>query len=221
MTPRASVLVVDPPWSFGDKLPGAGRGAAKHYGTLSPAEICAFPLPPLERDCVLFLWRVASQVREANAVISAWGFEPTGGELKWVKLTPASAGCVLVRDPLVSEEEFEAAMASLPKAARKVVERLTGKMHFGMGRTVRNSDEVCVIARRGKPVIRGASERSVFFAPMPTTEEGRARHSAKPQRFYDLVERITEGPIVELFARRHQPGPRWTCFGNELEHAAP
>lgn len=218
---RASVLVADPPWRFGDSLPGPKRGAASHYGTLTTAEICAFPLPPLERDAVLFLWRVATQVREANAVMRAWGFEPTGGELKWVKLTPASAGCMLVRDPLVPDEDFEAALAGLPKAAREKVERLIGKMHFGMGRTVRNSDEVCIIGRRGKPAIRGASERSVFFAPMPTTPDGRARHSAKPQRFYDLVERITEGPIVELFARRQQPGPRWTCYGNELKHAAP
>ncbi len=31
----ASVLVADPPWRFGDKLPGEKRGASKHYSTLS------------------------------------------------------------------------------------------------------------------------------------------------------------------------------------------
>lgn len=79
-------LVADPPWRFGDKLPGPGRGAEKHYPTLSIADLCAFALPPLAADAYLFLWRVSSQVAEAYRVVEAWGFTPKT-ELVWVKRT--------------------------------------------------------------------------------------------------------------------------------------
>lgn len=83
MTP-ARVLLADPPWKFGDALPGKKRGAASHYACLTPSEIARFPLPPLADDAVLFLWRVASMVEEALFVARAWGFTPKS-ELVWVK----------------------------------------------------------------------------------------------------------------------------------------
>ena len=80
------LLVADPPWRFSDKLPGPGRGAAKHYPTLDAARIEMFPLPPLADDCALFLWRVAAMQEEALAVARAWGFAPKT-ELVWEKKT--------------------------------------------------------------------------------------------------------------------------------------
>jgi N6-adenosine-specific RNA methylase IME4 len=83
---------------------------------------------------------------------------------------------------------------------RKV--RESGKLHFGMGRTLRAAHETCIVATRGKPKPKNLSTRSIFD-----------RHSAKPEIFCDLVEALCEGPYVELFARRQRPG--WTCFGDE------
>lgn len=80
------VICADPPWRFGDTLPGPGRGAAKHYPTLSVAELCAFPLPPLQPNAALFLWRVAAMQQEALDVITAWGFT-LKSELVWIKST--------------------------------------------------------------------------------------------------------------------------------------
>jgi N6-adenosine-specific RNA methylase IME4 len=80
------VVVADPPWSFGDKLPGASRGAERNYVVMSVADICKFTLPPIADDAYLFLWRVASQVEQAYAVVRAWGFVPKT-ELVWRKLT--------------------------------------------------------------------------------------------------------------------------------------
>ncbi len=82
----AHVIAADPPWSFNDKLPGPGRGAAKHYDVLAIDGICSFPLPPLADDAVLFMWRVSSQVEEAYRVVRAWGFTPKS-ELVWLKRT--------------------------------------------------------------------------------------------------------------------------------------
>lgn len=44
-----------------------------------------------------------------------------------------------------------------------------------------------------------------------------ATHSAKPEAFLDLVEQVSPGPYLELFARRQRLG--WDTYGNEaLEH---
>jgi len=43
----------------------------------------------------------------------------------------------------------------------------------------------------------------------------RGRHSEKPEAFQDIVERVSPGPRIELFARRLRLG--WTVWGNEVE----
>ena len=78
------LLVADPPWAFGDSLPGPKRGAAAHYATLSVEEICRFPLPRIADEALLLLWRVASMPEEALRVVREWGFVPKS-EIVWVK----------------------------------------------------------------------------------------------------------------------------------------
>lgn len=80
------VLCADPPWKFGDALPGPNRGAEKNYACLTVEELCAFPLPPLADDCTLFLWRVASMQQEALDVVKAWDFT-VKTEAVWLKKT--------------------------------------------------------------------------------------------------------------------------------------
>jgi len=82
---RYRVLVSDPPWRFEDKL-GRKRGAERQYAVLPFDELAALPLPPLEKDAFLFLWRVSSQVEEACRLIRAWGFVPKS-EVAWLKKT--------------------------------------------------------------------------------------------------------------------------------------
>lgn len=81
-----AVLCADPPWRFGDKLPGPRRGAEKHYPTLSVADLCRFPLPTFAADAHLFMWRVSSMQQEALDVGKAWGFT-LKSEMVWRKLT--------------------------------------------------------------------------------------------------------------------------------------
>ena len=77
-----------------------------------------------------------------------------------------------------------------------------GKRHFGMGRTVRMEHEICIIARAGEDPRRSSeAHRSTFEAQTPTGARGHAKHSAKPDEFYALVEQLAAGPYVELFAR--------------------
>jgi N6-adenosine-specific RNA methylase IME4 len=61
--------------------------------------------------------------------------------------------------------------------------------------------------------------RSYEAAPVDTRWFAwpRGRHSEKPGAFYDLVERVSPGPRLELFARTQRLG--WDTWGNEaLNH---
>lgn len=80
------VVCADPAWPFGDKLPGPGRGAQKHYKTMSVNDICRFPLPEMEFDAHLFLWRVAAMQESALMVARLWGFA-VKAEIVWLKQT--------------------------------------------------------------------------------------------------------------------------------------
>jgi N6-adenosine-specific RNA methylase IME4 len=184
------LVVADPPWSFGDSLPGKTRGAAKQYRTMSYQEIVEYNIPGLgsvnsvaDEDSILLLWRVSSMLEDALAVCRGWGFRPHS-ELVWVKTRSP-------KKPIDSEYDLA----------------------FGMGRIVRGAHETCLIGLRGSAAISvtNRSIRSVFFAP-------RGPHSAKPDKFYSIAESMTPGPRIELFARRARP--RWSQVGDELEGAA-
>lgn len=84
MGTKVAALCADPPWKFGDKLPGKSRGAEKNYTVMTTEEIMRLPLPPLADDGLLFLWRVSSMVEDAYRVMRAWGFEPKT-EIVWRK----------------------------------------------------------------------------------------------------------------------------------------
>ena len=198
MTAPARILAADPPWRYDDPLPGPSRGAARHYETMTMPELQAFKLPPIAPEAWLFLWYTTAFKREAELLVDAWGFDPTGAELTWVKTTRDAP---FVLDPL----------ARLGGGASGGFANLA----FGMGRTVRNCDERCIIARRGRPRPASRSVRSVFFAPQPRhPTSGKIWHSAKPDRFYQLAEELAgEGPRVELFARTARPG--WQALGLE------
>ena len=207
------LLVADPPWPFKDKLPGPKRGAESHYRVLSIPDLLRFPLPPIADDAALFLWRVASQQREALDVAAAWGFV-VKSESVWEKRRRCGRcnGTGQVGRRLVMVQHatsLEGSPVFCPNCGGA-----GDNLQFGMGRSVRASHEVCLIATRGRPTRLSASERSVLVARMPEDARGRPIHSAKPDAFYDLAARLYDGPRGELFARRLRDG--WWQDGDEL-----
>ncbi len=65
-------------------------------------------------------------------------------------------------------------------------------------------------SRKGEPSAIGRATTRWFTWP-------RGRHSEKPEAFLDLVEQVSPGPYLELFARRQRLG--WDTWGDEaLEH---
>jgi N6-adenosine-specific RNA methylase IME4 len=87
MSTAPIVIVSDPPWMFGDKLPGHGRGASKHYSCMDVVGIVgAMASCDAHDNAVLFLWRVAAMQAEALEVARQLSFT-VKSELVWQKLT--------------------------------------------------------------------------------------------------------------------------------------
>ena len=124
----------------------------------------------------------------------------------------------LWRVAIMVEEAYGVARAwgFEPNKGEMVWAKMTkcGKRHFGMGYIVRGSHEVCLIATRGKPLIRHHSQRSLFEAPMPYDENGKIIHSAKPDEFFRIVAGLYDGPRASIYERKRRDG--FDCFGNEL-----
>jgi len=129
-------------------------------------------------------------------------------------LEAPSAILFLWRLASMPEEAYQVARAwgFVPKS-ELVWQKLTknGKHHFGMGSYTRASHETCIIAVKGKPSLARPAirnQRSTFEAPV-------GRHSAKPDEFYQIVERMYPDSVpYELFARVARIG--WCQEGDEL-----
>lgn len=82
----------------------------------------------------------------------------------------------------------------------------------GMGYYLRNNTESCIFATRGRPMVPAEKAMSTWF------QWPRLRHSEKPKEFFEVVERVSPGPRVELFARSAREG--WDSWGNESDNSA-
>jgi N6-adenosine-specific RNA methylase IME4 len=85
------------------------------------------------------------------------------------------------------------------------------KPGLGMGGTFRNSHELILLGERGKCDLKRRNQGTWFTLPNPRD------NSAKPDGFLDLVESVSHGPYLSMFARRQRLG--WDTWGNEaLNH---
>lgn len=91
-------------------------------------------------------------------------------------------------------------------------------MGLGFGGAFCNTTEFVLFCRRGslKPTRRWDS--TWFSWSRPYIGNGGPTHSAKPEHLLDVVEQVSPGPYVELFARRHRLG--WDVWGNESANTA-
>ncbi len=95
------------------------------------------------------------------------------------------------------------------------------KNQMGLGAFPRPAHEILLVCRRGKlPFAGPRNVRSVqHWKCVYLENNGGKRHSAKPQAALDLVESVSPGPYVELFARPpHRLG--WDVHGFESANTA-
>lgn len=82
-----------------------------------------------------------------------------------------------------------------------------GNARIGMGYWTRKQTEMCLLFTRGKVKRKDKGVREIIDAP-------RREHSRKPDETYSRIERLVDGPYLELFARQAWPG--WTAWGNQV-----
>lgn len=82
----------------------------------------------------------------------------------------------------------------------------------GVGFYFRNVTELLLFG------IRGTNNRTLAPGRRQTNilVSRKREHSRKPDQQYDLIERCSPGPYLEMFARHGQP--RWTVWGNEAQN---
>lgn len=78
---------------------------------------------------------------------------------------------------------------------------------LGMGFYYRNMTEHVLFGVRGVCKSLRKDTRNHFTAP-------KTGHSEKPAAFYDMVESMSPGPYLDVFARRHRFS--WDVYGNEV-----
>jgi N6-adenosine-specific RNA methylase IME4 len=85
-------------------------------------------------------------------------------------------------------------------------------LQIGIGQYFRGCTEPCLFGVRGQceyrttPDGKRAQGRTGFISP-------RTEHSVKPEEFRAVIERVSHGPYLEMFARRPVEG--WDLWGNE------
>lgn len=85
------------------------------------------------------------------------------------------------------------------------------KFRLGLGNYLRNATEHVLFATRGRAPVNFNSQPTWINAPVQD-------HSHKPEEQYALIERVSSGPYLELFARRRPSSSAdWSVWGNEVD----
>lgn len=96
---------------------------------------------------------------------------------------------------------------------RYITNLVWAKPSFGIGRYFRGQHEICLFAVKGNGWAIRTSANNI------STLVGKGllpkrRHSQKPDEMYDLIERRSPGPYLEMFARNRRLG--WDSVGDEV-----
>lgn len=118
-------ILADCPWSYKTwSAKGTGRSADQHYQTQDADWIANLPVGSLAADdCVLFLWATWPTIKDAFAVIDAWGFTYKTCAFDWMKADVSTVD--LFPDPKSADMK--------------------------LGHWSRSNSEPCLLATRGKP----------------------------------------------------------------------
>jgi N6-adenosine-specific RNA methylase IME4 len=182
---KYSVIYVDSPWSYDDKMSGHavevdglfGKDVARtadhgfslghEYETQSLEWIQSLPLKDIAaKDCVCFSWVVSPLLPEGIATLQKWGFKFKTIAFVWNKLYHNS------------DKEVAAP-----------------------GRWTMGNVELCLMGGRGKP------KRVCKNVRQLVTAERSAVHSEKPHEVRERIVRLMgDVPRIELFARKRYRG---------------
>lgn len=240
LTPPYSTIVADPPWHYDEQVSAwdgrsarLGRTKPMPYSMMSAQEIAAMSVGEIAAPGAhLYLWTTNRYLDAAFEIARGWGFDPIT-TLVWCK-TPKGRGpggtfsvttefVLFCRDRRRAGEHIQRAREAAGIGRADLHRLVRGGKPTGI--VYRWEADDClpteddwsalrrVLPEMGKvPAVVPPSDASVettwFTWP-------RGRHSVKPAAFLDLVESVSPGPYVELFAR--QPRLGWDSWGHGYE----
>ena len=184
-----ATIVADPPWAYPEGWPGASTSPNSNMnrGVVPEAAKRRKPLPYSSMSVDEIAALPVADLAASDSVLFLWTTNRYLLDAYWV----------------VGAWGFKPSqLLTWCKPVRGI----------GPGGAFATTTEFIVYARRGKPKME-RSDSTWFKWPRPAN----GQHSSKPEAFLDLVERVSPGPYLELFARRNRLG--WSTWGNEsLQH---
>jgi len=193
MSELFTTILSDPPWRYRDRVgPGLGFGADRIRGRRGAAGY--YPTMSIEEIIAMYRPTLIVGGSRDRSLAQLAGHEIADHAHLYLWTTNAF---------MVEAHRVAEAWGFRPRTI------LTWcKPRIGMGSYFRNTTEHVIFAVRGKlPVLRH-DQKTHFDAPV-------GRHSEKPAIVYDIIERMSPGPYLELFTRARRDG--WTSHGDELK----
>lgn len=187
---KYGAILIDPPVPFAGWIPSVNnRTAASKYDLMTWDTLKA--LGPLidavaAPDCCMFLWVCSPLLVETMDLIQAWRWTYKTTAFTWIKTNK---------------------------------DRMS--MALKMGYWTRANAEFVWLLTRGEPkrramdVLQAIHSQVDYAAESPAVCTYPGVHSRKPDEVQNRIERLVDGPYLELFARRRREG--WTTLGNELD----
>jgi N6-adenosine-specific RNA methylase IME4 len=185
---RYRAILCDPPWRYVTRSPkGMDRSPDRHYETMTLDEIKAMPVRDLcDKNCVLFMWVIDSHVEMAHEVLKAWGFKYKTIGFYWGK----------------TNKDGKTFFQGTGHWTRANPEHVY-EAYFG---ETEQEVERCFLATVGAPPRDAKNVPRLLVSP-------RREHSRKPSDIWKQIERLVQGPYLEMFGRE-QHGD-WTIHGKE------
>lgn len=240
LTPPYSTITADPPWEYNDSPLGDFQGGRMTrflpYPSMTIEAITAMSVQSLASPGAhLYLWTTNRYLVAAHEVARQWGFSPLT-VLVWCKsphgLGPGGRFSITTEFVLFCRDTR---IGETIRAARETAGLSRGDLH----RLVRGGKPTGIVFRWEAddclptpddweklqsvlPALAGLPYPDVVASEKAKADSTwwnwpRGAHSAKPAAFYDLVERVSPGPYVELFARAPRLG--WDHWGHGYETA--
>lgn len=165
-------------------------------------EICSLNVKTVAAlDAHLYLWVTLPMMESGYRVVKEWGFEPQT-LLTWCKkgVGFGQGWRGNTEHLIVARRGFQWDNPTCAKC--KKLARGQGKCECTTSRFTWKGEDV----KKRKPFNRSGG--GTWY------ESPRGRHSAKPEMFMDMVQAMSSGPYLEMFARSRRLG--WESWGNEV-----
>lgn len=183
-------LLVDVPWKYltwSEK--GMGRSPDRHYDTMTVEQLKALPVRDLVHPdgAVMFFWVIDTHAEIAFEIIREWGFKYKTVGFYWAKTNRDGSY-------FMGSGHWTRANPEHPY-----------ETYFG---DTEQEVERSFLATVGNPHRQAKDVRRLIVSP-------RREHSRKPDETHDRIERLVDGPYLELFGRSYRDG--WSSWGHEKD----